>query len=84
MTKPYDFTTEGVDKFRGDAFDEIMRLIEEATPETPVTITILVGDARLEIPAFPETFEAMEDFVVNCRQLMNEIEAEDESEGETS
>lgn len=80
MTKPYDFTTQGVDKFRGDAFDEIMRLMEEATPETPVVITVQVGGARIEIPAYPETFEAMENFVVDCRLLVDEIEAEDMEE----
>lgn len=77
MTKPYPFTNQGVNKFRGDAFDEIMRLIETANPETPVVISVSVGDCRLEIPAYPETFEAMENFVIESRQIMDTIEAED-------
>lgn len=79
MTKPYPVTTQGVDKFRGDALDEIMRLMETATPENPVVISVSVGDCRLEIPAYPETFEAMEDFVIDSLRILDEIEAEDEA-----
>lgn len=79
MTKPYPFTDEGVTKFRSDALDEIMRLIDEATP---TIISVNVGDCQIEIPAYPETFEAMEDFVIESRRLLDEIEAEDAEGGE--
>lgn len=77
MLNPYPFSAVGVDHFRGDALDEVFRLMEEATPENPVVISVSVGNCRVNIPAFPETFEAMEKLLLDSLEAMKEYEDEE-------
>lgn len=81
MAKSYPFSAVGVDQFRSDTLDEVFRLMEEATPENPVVISVIVGDCRVNIPAFPETFEAMEKLLLDSLEAMKEYEEEEETPG---
>ena len=83
MTKPYPFSDVGVDHFRSDAFDEVMRMMETATPENPVVISVIAGDCRVNIPAFPETFEAMEKMLLDSLEAMREYEEDETPGGDT-
>lgn len=64
MKYNYKYCAGGIDAFLDSALDEAMR---EYPP-----IIVSVGDHRIEIPMFPESFECMAEWLQNSFDILSE------------
>ena len=67
----YNFTQGGINEFLSDTIDDVL---DNANYNN---IVVSVGDRRIEIPMFPETYESLTEFLKNTHtRYIEEYEEE--------